>query len=107
MKTAKVIPEILRRAERRKRRGSSYFIGKNPYWPISSVAARRLLQDEFGPEQRLPRVGEEIEFPPTKYQKRKGYFTLSNHGGQYELTFCEDPEAEVAAETEKEEEGAQ
>jgi hypothetical protein len=96
MKTAKALIEILRRAERRKRYGSSYFVGKNPYWPISSVAARRLLQDEFGPDRRLPRVGEEIEFPPTLYQKRKGYFTLSNHGGQYELTFCEDDDVDPA-----------
>ena len=100
MKTAKQLPEILRRAERRKRRGSSYFVGKNPYWPISAVTARRLVEDEFAGEKRLPRTGDEIEFPPTKYQKRRGYFTLSNHGGQYELTFCEDPEVVVEEEGE-------
>lgn len=101
MKTAKVLVEILRRAERRKRRGSAYFVGRNPYWPISAGAARRLLQDEFGPEQRLPRVGEEIELPPTKHQKRNGYFTLSNHGGQYELTFCEDANAKPHDDTDE------
>ncbi len=90
MKTAERIPALLKRAERRKRLGGQYFVGKSIYWPVSRVEARRLLIEEFGPEQRLPKVGCEVAFPDTVYMKRDGHWVLSNHSGNYELTFYEE-----------------
>lgn len=89
VKAAPLIPEILRRSERRKRRGGAYLNGNVPYWPISSVMARRLVQEEFEGAQRLPRPGHEVEFPDTEYKRRNGKWILSNHEGSYELAFYE------------------
>ncbi len=89
VKSAALIPEILRRCERRKYRGGTYVNDDVPYWPASAVMARKLLQEEFEGAQRLPRPGHEVEFPETEYKRRKGKWILSNHGGQYELAFYE------------------